>query len=438
MTPPDRPAEPGDGWDSDRRYHRHRRFGPDREFISEEWGGRSPWTYGPWRRRRSVAPPWWPSGEAWPPEGDFPWRRMKRRFFIRTAIAVTIVIILVLLGPIVLVWNVLGALGLSGPGAGLLAMSVVFMLLVTLAMLARGAGRIASPIGDLIEAASRVEAGDYTARVTRPRHGPRELRSLGHAFNAMAARLQADEDQRRTLLADVSHELRTPLAVLQGELEAMIDGIHAADEAHLSAALDEIKMMTGLVEDLRTLALAEAGTLALHREPTDLEVLAGEVAASFEALATGSGVTIRVNVADGLPLVDLDPLRIRQVLSNLVSNALRYAPAGTAVTIDAVAGGLAGNSRGVSATAASAPGFVTISVMDAGPGIAPELLPHVFDRFAKSAESRGSGLGLAIARRLVEAHGGTIRAQRPDIGQAESGTGTAIRFELPERAPNDL
>ena len=168
-------------------------------------------------------------------------------------------------------------------------------------------------------------------------------------------------------------------------------------------------MLTGLVDDLRTLALAEAGTLALHRETTDLSVLAQEVAASFASMAAQAGVLLAVQMPNDTPLVELDPLRIRQVLGNLVANALRYAPAGSVVQI----GGALGVDR------------VTLSVVDHGPGIAPEVLPHLFDRFAKSAESRGSGLGLAIARRLVEAHGGTIRAECPAEG------GTAIRFELP-------
>jgi two-component system, OmpR family, sensor histidine kinase BaeS len=427
--PPQPPAQPPapDGWESYRRYRRYGRargYGRARDFSGGEWDGSGPWTHGPWRRRAPEPPPWWPEGEAWPPENEFPWRRMKRLFFVRIAVSIAIVLILVLAGPIVLVVNVLGALGLSGPGTVGISSGVVILLLVTVALLARGAGHIASPIGDLIEAAGRVEEGDYTARVAWPRRGPRELRSLAHAFNAMTARLQTDEDQRRTLLADVSHELRTPLAVLQGELEAMIDGIHATDETHLAAALDEIRMMTGLVEDLRTLTLAEAGTLALHREQTDVAVLAGEVASSFEAIATTAGVALRVDVAPGLPLVDLDPLRIRQVLSNLVANALRYAPEGTEVTIEAVAGRKPGGVA-ASALAASAAAAVTVSVVDRGPGIPPELLPHIFERFAKSPESRGTGLGLAIARRLVEAHGGTIRAERP--GE----TGTAIVFELP-------
>ncbi len=363
----------------------------------------------PWRARHRDRPGWWPAEEPWPPQGEFPWRRVRRMFFIRFAIGIILVLGLLIVGPLILIAQVLAALGLPAPSTGLLAAAVMLVLVVAVAGFAGGARRFALPFGDLIEAAGRLEAGDYTARVASYGHGPRELRALVQAFNAMAARLEEDERQRRTLLADVSHELRTPLAVLQGELEAMIDGVHPTDEAHLAAAVEEIRMLTGLVEDLRTLALAEAGTLALHRETTDLPVLAQEVAASFESLAAGAGVNLRVQMPDDLPLVELDPLRVRQVLGNLVANALRYAPASSDVLI----AGERESDR------------VTLSVVDHGPGIAPEVLPHLFDRFARSAESRGSGLGLAIARRLVEAHGGTIRAEGPAEG------GTAIRFDLP-------
>jgi two-component system sensor histidine kinase BaeS len=225
----------------------------------------------------------------------------------------------------------------------------------------------------------------------------------------MAAHLEVDEQQRRTLLADVSHELRTPLAVLRGELEAMIDGVHPIDEAHLTAAVDQIAMLTKLVEDLRTLALAEGGTLALHREQTDLAVLAQEAASSFEVLAGAAGVRLAVEMPDDLPLIEVDPLRIQQVIVNLVANALRYAPRDSAVSV----------------VGRAAPGEETVSVSDCGPGVAPEVLPHIFERFAKGDESRGSGLGLAIARQLVEAHGGSIAAEQP------AGGGTTITFRLP-------
>lgn len=365
--------------------------------------------HGRWARTPHTRPGWWPQDEPWPPRGDFPLRRLRRTFFVRFAIGVTLVFVLVVLGPIILIGQLLAATGLPYPGSGILAVAIVIGVIVALSRTARGARRFALPFGDLIEAAGRVEAGDYSARVVSPERGMREMRWLVQAFNSMAARLETDERQRRTLLADVSHELRTPLAVLRGELEAMIDGIHPIDEAHLAAAVEQVSMVAQLVEDLRTLALAEAGTLALHREPTDVAVLAQEAATSFEGLAASAGVRLEVDVAGDVPLVDLDPLRIRQVTSNLIANALRYAPSGSAVSIFAV----------------PAPGAVAVSVADRGPGIAPDVLPHLFERFARSADSRGSGLGLAIARRLVEAHGGSIRAESPPEG------GARVTFELP-------
>jgi two-component system sensor histidine kinase BaeS len=386
-----------------------------------------------WRSRHYPKPTWWPENEPWPPQGEFPWRRMRRLFFIRFAIGIALVFALVVAGPLIVLGEVLRLAGVSGAAATFGAVAIFVVLMIAIAAAARGARRFALPVGSLIEAAGHVEDGDYSARVPEYGHGPRELRALVAAFNSMAARLEEDERQRRTLLADVSHELRTPLAVLRGELEAMIDGIHPADEAHLSAAVDDIAMLTGLVEDLGTLALAEAGTLALHFETTDLSVLTHEVAASFESLAAKSDARLAVRMPDDLPLVELDPLRIRQVLGNLVANALRYTPAGSEVAISAERSAPnpeTGDRTGSAGRAASGTGVptedrVAISVVDQGPGIAPEVLPHLFDRFAKSSDSRGSGLGLAIARRLVEAHGGSISAERPPQG------GTAVRFELP-------
>jgi two-component system sensor histidine kinase BaeS len=361
--------------------------------------------------RNRQRPPWWPEGEPWPPEGEFPWRRLRRRFFIRFAIGVTLFLAFLFAGPIIVVGTLLGLTGVSGPAAIVGSIAILLFVIVLVTGAARSARRFAIPAGALIEATGRLEAGDYSARVPEYYHGPRELRAMIAAFNSMAARLEDDERQRRTLLADVSHELRTPLAVLQGELEAMIDGVHPTDQVHLEAAVEEIRMLTGLVEDLRTLTLAEAGTLTIHREPTDLVVLAQEVAQGFDSIGSAQKVTVKVEWAADLPLADIDPLRIRQVLSNLIANAVRYAPAESEVI--------------VAISLLEAPHRVAFAVTDHGPGISPDVLPHLFDRFAKSPESRGSGLGLAIARRLVEAHGGTITALRPDGG------GTTIRFEVP-------
>jgi two-component system sensor histidine kinase BaeS len=348
----------------------------------------------------------------WPPQGEFPWRRVRRRFFARFALVVFLIFILVILAPLIVIGEILAALGLPGHTTWLLGVIFLVVFFLVVARIAGSARRFALPFGDLIEAAGRVEAGDYTARVAPYSRGPRELRSLVGAFNAMAAHLEADERQRRSLLADVSHELRTPLAVLRGELEAMIDGVHPIDEPHLTEAVDQIGMLTKLVEDLRTLALAEGGTLPLHKEPTDLAVLAGEAAASFEVLAAAGGVRLEVAMPGDLPLVDVDPLRIQQVVGNLVANALRYSPPGGTVSIAGKAG----------------PRTVTVSVTDGGPGIASDVLPHLFERFAKADDSRGSGLGLAIARQLVEAHGGSIWAGTPAAG------GTTISFELPTQS----
>jgi two-component system, OmpR family, sensor histidine kinase BaeS len=400
QTPPDAPpwGYYGRPYGYGRRRHGPMHGGPD-GFQYRGWHG----------RHGRERPKWWPANEPWPPQGEFPWRHVRRLFFIRFAIGVFLVFALVIVGPLFAIAQILTTLGLPSPSTGILAAAVMLFLVLAIAGTAGSARRFALPFGDLIEAAGRVEAGEYSARVAPVRRGPRELKSLVAAFNAMATRLEEDEQQRRTLLADVSHELRTPLAVLQGELEAMIDGIHPTDEAHLAAAVDEIRMLTGLVEDLRTLTLAEAGSLVLHPESTDVAVLAQEVAVSFESIASQAGVRLRVEAPQDLPLVELDPLRTRQVLGNLVANALRYSPAGGEVLISATSGA----------------DKITLSVVDHGPGVDPQVLPHLFDRFAKSAESRGSGLGLAIARRLVEAHGGSIRAEQP------AGGGTAIRFDLP-------
>jgi len=312
--------------------------------------------------------------------------------------------------------SIFGLLGPDRPGQDGLVVTIRFgglaLLLLGILFVGGRVRTITKPIDEMVDATRRVTHGDYSVRVSRPRGRPRELVELAAGFNTMTERLETNERQRRSLLADVSHELRTPLAVVRGNVEAIVDGVHPADAEHLAAILDETLVLSRLVEDLRTVALSEAGTLPLHREPTDLGLLIDEAARSFETMAATSGVTVVVaGPAAELPLLDVDPVRIREVLDNLVANALRYTPAGGSVTISA---GLAVSGRSVQ-----------VAVTDTGSGIAPELVDHLFDRFAKSADSRGSGLGLAIARHLVEAHGGTISA----AGQA--GRGATIEFSLP-------
>jgi signal transduction histidine kinase len=248
---------------------------------------------------------------------------------------------------------------------------------------------------------------DYTTRVTE--RGPHDVSLLAHAFNSMSERLQLNDEQRRRLLADVSHELRTPLTVLQGNLEGLLDGIYQPDTPRLESLVEETRVMSRLIDDLRTLADAESGTLKLQREPTDLGLLANEVIASFRAQAQSAGVSLVVEAASPqVPLIEIDPARVRQVLTNLIANALRYTGSGGSIRVQCELKDKA----------------IAVTVSDTGRGIADQDLPHIFERYTKSSDSRGSGLGLAIAKDLVEAHGGTISVQS-QIGQAGN------QFSLP-------
>jgi len=259
----------------------------------------------------------------------------------------------------------------------------------------------------LIDAAGRIEAGDFSVQVSES--GPRELRSVARAFNQMSARLKASDEQRRGFLAELAHEFRTPLTVIRGQAEAIADGVYPGDAAHLSPILDATQTLDRLVEDLRTLVLTDAGNLVLHKEPTDLGALAADTVESFSTQAEAAHVSLSVEVADGgLTQVDIDPARIRSVLGNLLSNAIRHTPSGGSVKV-----GTGGSGDEV---------FVTVT--DTGEGIPPDLLPRVFDRFVKGATSPGSGLGLAIARDIVLAHGGRLEVQDT------SGRGTTMRLTI--------
>jgi two-component system, OmpR family, sensor histidine kinase BaeS len=299
--------------------------------------------------------------------------------------------------------------GLLQGGALSLVITAVlpFIVLVLLVLLVvRLIRRTGAPVGDLIEAAGRVEAGEIGTQV--PERGPSEVRSLARAFNAMSSRLAANEEARRTLLADVSHELRTPLTVMQGTLEGVLDGVYPADEAHLRPILDETRVLSRLIDDLRTLSLSEAGALRLYREPTDLMALLAEVVASHRATADEIGLELDLEASDLTP-ISVDSARVRQVVTNLVANAMRFTPAGGRILLAAFA----------------SDGAVTIRVSDTGPGMAPDDVEHAFDRFYRSPGSSGSGLGLSIARNLVEAHGGRIGLR------SEPGAGTTVEVVLP-------
>jgi len=270
--------------------------------------------------------------------------------------------------------------------------------------------RIAAPVADIVSAADRIAQRDYRVRVDTPDHGPRWIGDTARAFNAMAEQLESQDTARRQMMADIAHELRTPLSVVQGKLEGLIDGVYPRDDERLQGLLDDTRVLARLVEDLRTLSTADSGTLALALEPVDVVSLAGDVAASFEQQAAAAGVTLGLeSTADDIAPAQADPVRVREVITNLVANAVRHSRAGGTVRIRV-------------ATDAT---LVLISVIDTGAGIAPDDLPRIFDRFYKGAGSTGSGLGLTIARNLVEAHGGTIRAD------SQAGAGTTITFSLP-------
>ena len=366
--------------------------------MSPRWGGPHD-RFPPFPRQE---PGWWPKGEHWPPPG---WRRRRGPFLWRAGAFFFFMITAGGAACIGTLW-LLGLLGDSGPPSSWLAMLLGAVVLVTLL---GGMRRAALPLGDLIEAAGRVEEGDFSTRVA-PR-GPRDLRLLGRAFNDMAERLQLTETQRRNLLADLTHELRTPVSVIQGNLEGMLDGVYPADPAHLNPVFEEVRLLSRLIDDLRTLSLTESGALELHLESTDLELLAGEVVAAYRPQAEEQAIALSLDFPAGLPLLELDPIRIREVLVNLLTNALRHTPAGGEVRIAA--------SRDPVRRA------VTVTVTDSGSGIRPEVLPYIFDRFYKSDGSGGSGLGLTIAKSLIVAHGGVIGAV------SAPAEGTTVRFTLP-------
>jgi signal transduction histidine kinase len=228
----------------------------------------------------------------------------------------------------------------------------------------------------------------------------------------MTEKLQINDQQRRNMLADVSHELRNPITVMQGNLEGMLDGVYPADEAGLKSLMEETQIMARLVEDLRTLSLAEAGSLQLKREAVDLAALIQEIVSAFRPQADAAGVEIKSSLNE-VSSIEIDPKRIREVLSNLLANALHYTPRSGVIKI------------GLSESGLGAERSVLILVRDSGPGIASADLSHIFDRFYKSSDSGGMGLGLSIAKYLVELHGGKIWAE------SEAGKGAMISFTLP-------
>ena len=371
--------------------------------------------------RPKRRPPWWPDNEEWPPAdwggrwggGRWGGRQSHGQWGPRRRPFGCFLIVFLLFAAATLtaaVWAVAALLGVvSAPPivvvGGLIVTVVVALGAIGMFRFVRGSS---ATIDSLAVAAERVERGDYSTRVDVS--GPPPVRSLARAFNQMSARLATLESGRRSFLADVAHELRTPLSIIEGQIEAIEDGIYPADAEHLAPIHDQIRALEKLIDDMRTVALAEAGGLTLTLKPTDLRVLIDESLAGFNAQADGAGVSLRADVPTSLPLAMADEQRVRQILSNLMINAVRHTPRDGTVTVSA---------------RPSATGWLEIRLADTGSGIAPELVPTIFDRFVKEPESPGSGLGLAICRDLVEAHGGQISID------SRQGVGTAVTFTLP-------
>ncbi len=265
------------------------------------------------------------------------------------------------------------------------------------------------PIRELTHAATQIRAGDLSKRVKV--YGRDEVGLLAETFNQMADSLERAEQSRRMMTADIAHELRNPLAVQRAHLEALVDGIYPLTIEHLQPIIEQNQLLSRLVDDLRTLALAESGQLALEMTPVNLADLAKKVGASFQPQATERQIELRYPSNSKLTTTDAlvmgDPMRLEQILSNLISNALRYTPAGGQIEI------------GVEALGDQ----VRLWVMDSGPGIPEADLPYIFERFYRADRSRsraegGSGLGLAIARNLALAHGGSLEASNSPQGGA--------------------
>jgi signal transduction histidine kinase len=291
--------------------------------------------------------------------------------------------------------------------------TAIVLALITSQILAHGMTR---PLREMTAAARTMARGDYTHRIRATARD--EVGELAHAFNQMAADLDAADQQRRELIANVSHELRTPITALNGVLENLVDGVAKPDPATLRTALAQTERLGLLVTELLDLSQIDAGTFQLDLEEFDLELLLDEVAAEAEAMAAvvGRGVRFTVDVQSPGAGVVADRGRLYQVVLNLLDNAARHGPAGGKVHVFAEAGA----------------DDVVIEVRDEGPGIPAEERSRVFERFTRGerAGGGGTGLGLAIARWVVDLHGGSISVVVPPPGEPE---GCRIRVVLPAR-----
>lgn len=302
-----------------------------------------------------------------------------------------------------ILYNEIGRYFLIG---GLLA--VIVSLLVTFFM----SRRVLQPIKALTSAARQMGKGDLSQRVAI--HDRSEIGELASTFNLMAGNLEHDEQLRRHMVSDIAHELRSPLTNMRGYLEAISDGVMQPDAGTIGTIYDETILLARLVDDLQELSLAEAGELKLYRQAENPAELVRQAISAVQPKAKEKDLNLSTELPEGLPPVNIDFLRIKQVLLNLLENAIAYTPA----------------RGGIKVSASKDLDFVEISVADSGPGIPPDELENIFERFHRVDRSRaratgGSGLGLTIARYLVEEHGGKI------LAQSEPGGGARFCFTIP-------
>lgn len=361
--------------------------------------------------RSQHPPPWWPEGETWPPED---WRMARRQFVPRLAALMLGLILLVLIGCsllFALYWNVwrqrrpnshrrLAIVPLGG-------MLVLLFLAYAGTRGFRSLRANALALDEVVKGVDQIAAGHYDVQLTE--RGWPETRDLTRSVSLMAARLRDAELRRIALQAEVAHELRTPLSVIQGTTEGMLDGVYPRDDAHLDVIHRRSRMMAGLLDDLRTISMADAGALPLHRDRVDISALLDSIVADYQDEASSRGLAIELVGPNDIS-ADVDPFRLTEVIDNLVKNALRHTSAGDRISLGCE----------------TRQGDLILWVRDTGEGISPEQLPLVFDRFAKSADSGGSGLGLAIAKRLVEAHGGEISVE------SVVGAGATFTMRIPQ------
>lgn len=293
-----------------------------------------------------------------------------------------------------------------------LILGAVVAFLIALGLGIVLARSLTRPVRELTTALQAMAEGELQQAV--PVRSKDELGELSAAFNQMSADLAFANQQRRQMTADIAHDLRTPVTVMAGYLEALRDGVLPPSPERFEILYEESQHLQRLIEDLRTLSLADAGELSLQRQPTEPVALLQRIAARYRHQAEQQGIAIEVRAAKDLPEIEVDSERLTQVLSNLVSNALRFTPTDGTITLSVTRAGAT----------------VLLRVADTGQGIPPDALPRIFDRFFRvdnaRAQSQGeSGLGLAIAKAIVEAHGGTISAASPP------GQGATFTIRLP-------